>query len=217
MSRLNCILLLIAVNPAFVYSQTIIQGSVKNKEAVQIENVMVTIQDARTGTIVGFVSTDAMGEYRLSFKHDTDSLLVTVRGMAIENMTRTIPNRSATVNFIVNDNKIKLKEVRITPNPISRKSDTLSYVVDVFKGQGDRVIEDVLKKMPGINVASSGEISYNGKAISKFYIEDLDMLEGRYNIATKNIEAKDVASIQIYENISLSKWKIFSQIRSPLI
>lgn len=54
--------------------------------------------------------------------------------------------------------------------------------------------------MPGIDVAESGKISYNGKPINKFYIENLDMLKGRYGIATNNIPAKDISTVQILEN-----------------
>lgn len=51
-----------------------------------------------------------------------------------------------------------------------------------------------------MEVDASGKISYQGKAISKFYIEGLDMLGGQYGLATKNIKADDVASVQVYEN-----------------
>lgn len=64
----------------------------------------------------------------------------------------------------------------------------------------DRSIGDVLKKLPGVQVLSSGQILYQNKAISKFYVEGLDLLKGKYGIATQNIEAKNVASVQVLEN-----------------
>ena len=54
--------------------------------------------------------------------------------------------------------------------------------------------------MPGIDVQGSGQITYKGKPINKFYIENLDMLQGRYGIATNNISANDIATIQVLEN-----------------
>lgn len=152
------------------------------------------------GIISGFVSTDDDGRFQLTYTGGGDSLLVSVRGMMIEKVTRKISNRSTILDFTVEEKSNQLKEVQVKSNSIIRRSDTLSYVVGAFSRQGDRTIEDVLKKMPGIDVSSSGAITYNGKAINKFYIEDLDMLGGRYNLATRNIEAKDVASVQIYEN-----------------
>ena len=182
-----------------VKSQTLISGVVKNKTGEPMI-VTVTLQPTNKQNISGFTSTDADGRYKVAYKGTGDSILVTVRSMMIETATRRIPNRSATIDFIVTEKINKLKEVYVKSEPIHRRGDTLSYVVSQFTGQSDRTIEDALKKMPGIEVSSSGAISYNGKEINKFYIEDLDMLGGRYNLATRNIEADDVASVQIYEN-----------------
>ena len=84
--------------------------------------------------------------------------------------------------------------------PVERTGDTLTYYVEMFKDTRDRSIGDVLKKLPGIQVNSSGSISYNGKEINKFYVEGLDMLGGRYGIATNNIQASDISSVEVYEN-----------------
>lgn len=68
-----------------------------------------------------------------------------------------------------------------------------------FTEAQDRSIADVLRKMPGIEVAKSGEIRYNGQPINNFYIEGLDMLDGRYGQATNNIAPQDVASVEVVE------------------
>lgn len=73
-------------------------------------------------------------------------------------------------------------------------------MVDAFRDTTDIVIADVLKKMPGIEVKDDGKVEYKGKPISKFYIENMDMLQGRYNLATTSIAASDVASVQVMEN-----------------
>jgi hypothetical protein len=95
---------------------------------------------------------------------------------------------------------VRLKEVKINPPKIRRLNDTLNYSVDGFTDKNDRTIGDVLKKMPGITVKDDGSIIYNNKPINKFYIENSDLLQGRYGIATNNIEAKDVATVQVLEN-----------------
>lgn len=181
------------------YSQTVITGTVKNEKGEPMP-ATVTLQRLGTNAISGFASTDETGKYEVVYKGIGDSLLITVCSLISETHTRCIPNRSANVDFTITEKVNKLKEVRVTASPVRRKGDTLTYAVGVFAGQSDRTIEDVMKKLPGVEVSSSGSISYNGKEISKFYIEDLDMLGGRYNIATRNIEAKDVASVQVYEN-----------------
>lgn len=200
MKRVTSILLILIIGLLSAYSQTVIIGTVRDKQKEAVPFVTVTMQAKGESTIAGFASTDEAGCYRLTFDGNTDSLTITVRGMMVETMMRTVPNRSTTIDFIVDEKANQLKEVKVTATPVRRSNDTLTYVVGSFAGQSDRTIEDVLKKLPGIDVSSSGAITYNGKAINKFYIEDLDMLGGRYNLATRNIEAKDVASVQVYEN-----------------
>ena len=199
MKRYNVFLLLLVVFFS-AYSQTVITGTVRDKQKESVSFVTVTMQAKGESTIAGFASTDEAGRYRLTFDGTADSLTVIVRGMMIETTTCTVPNRSTTLDFTVGEKANLLKEVEVAAIPVRRSNDTLTYVVGAFAGQSDRTIEDVLKKMPGIDVSSSGAITYNGKAINKFYIEDLDMLGGRYNLATRNIEAKDVASVLVYES-----------------
>ena len=95
---------------------------------------------------------------------------------------------------------IELKEVKIQADRILQKgSDTLVYNVAAFQSEQDAVLEDVLKKMPGIQVQESGRILYKGKPVD-FTIEGMDLLKGRYGIATKNIPPRHIATVEILEN-----------------
>jgi hypothetical protein len=66
-------------------------------------------------------------------------------------------------------------------------------MVNSFSKEQDRSIGDVLKRMPGIEVPD-GKILYQGKAINKYYIEGLDLLEGKYNLANDNLPYQEVSS-----------------------
>ena len=61
-------------------------------------------------------------------------------------------------------------------------------------------MEDVLKKLPGIKVAENGSVTYQGKAINKFYIEGKDLLGSSYNQATRNMPIDAVSDVEVYEN-----------------
>ena len=83
---------------------------------------------------------------------------------------------------------------------ISAQSLVSENLVSAFKDKNDEVIGDVLKKMPGIDVTESGLITCNGIPINRFYIENMDMLQGRYGIAVKNIAVDDISIVQVLEN-----------------
>ncbi len=93
-----------------------------------------------------------------------------------------------------------LKEVTVKADRIREQGDTITYNVGSFAQQQDRTIGDVLKRMPGIDVANNGKIQYQGEDINKFYIEGSDLLGGKYGIATNGISHEDVGAVEVMEN-----------------
>ncbi|MDR0507115.1 MAG: carboxypeptidase-like regulatory domain-containing protein [Dysgonamonadaceae bacterium] len=196
-----------------IHSQIVIQGIVKDTENKGIPGINVSIREKGNPAISGFNVTDSKGKYRLEYKGEKDTLTVSTAGFNIQKQEKTVTRKNQTVDFVVSSEAITLKEVKITPPKIKQSGDTVSYSVIDFTDKNDRTIGDVLKKMPGIDVAENGQISYQDKPINKFYIEGIDLLQGRYGIATNNIEAKDVNKVEVLENhqpIKVLKDKKFS-------
>ena len=181
-----------------VSAQTVITGSVKSKSGEPLE-ASVTLQAEGSVLIAGFTYTDANGNYSAVYKGDADSIIVTISGINIGKYSKTVPNHSGIVNFEIDEKPLEIKEVTVKAPKIFASGDTINYLVGSYMDQNDRVIGDVLQKMPGIEVAPSGAIKYQGTSINRFYIENMDMLKGRYSLAVKNISAKDVATVQILE------------------
>jgi hypothetical protein len=151
-------------------------------------------------SVIAFNFSNSDGDYTIYTERKEDELLLMVYGFNIKRQIKKIANQSQKVDFIVNEEAIELKEFSVKSEKIWGTRDTVNYVVDAFRDSTDIVIGDVLKKMPGIVVKESGQIEYRGKPISKFYIENMDMLQGRYGIATNNITASDIATVQVFEN-----------------
>ena len=179
--------------------KTVIEGTVLDAQGKTVE-AYVTVAPKGTGNILGFADTDSKGHYKLEFTTQADSVTVTASGLAIGNQVKIVANRSQRVDFRVKEKTVQLKEVSVRAQKIRQNGDTLNYLVGAYQQQGDRVIGDVLKRMPGIEVADNGGIKYNGKSIKKFYVEEMDLLQGRYGLATNNINASDVATVQVLEN-----------------
>ena len=68
-------------------------------------------------------------------------------------------------------NALELKEVIVTAKKIRQSGDTISYSAATYRGKNDKTLEDLLRKMPGIEVKADGQITYNGQWINEFYIE----------------------------------------------
>lgn len=115
---------------------------------------------------------------------------------------KSIPLDSVTFPIVVEleQGTTLLKEVIVKADRIREQGDTITYHVGSFAQGQDRSIGDVLKRMPGLNVESSGKIQYQGEDINKFYIEGTDLLGGKYGLATNGISHEDVGSIEVMEN-----------------
>ena len=192
-------MVILAEMPIAIMAQTVIEGRVLDAEG-RAKVAYVTVSSKGTEGILGFADTDKEGHYRLSFTAKGDSVVVTASGLSIGRHVAVLANRSQRFDFRVEERELKLKEVTVKARKIRQAGDTLNYAVGTYKQQGDRVIGDVLKRMPGIEVSDNGKIRFNGKAITKFYVEDMDLLQGRYGLATNNINAGDVATVQVLRN-----------------
>lgn len=95
---------------------------------------------------------------------------------------------------------LNLEEVVVTAKKVERASDTISFYASTYASKEDIVLEDVLRKMPGIEITGDGQIIYNGQWIKDFYVEGMDMLGGNYGVATKNIDAQDISAVQLIED-----------------
>ena len=182
------------------FSQTIIEGTVKDENNEFLMGTIITVYEKGSDSPISYTIAEDNGKYKCSFESDIDSLLVKASLLGYKTGMIKIINQSQHINFVLKEQKQKLKEIIIKTKPIEISKDTITYRVSAFKKDEDRVLVDVLKRLPGITVRKDGTILFEGKAINKFYIENNDLLEGRYNLASNNLDVKDISSVQIYEN-----------------
>ncbi len=177
-----------------------ISGSITEKNGEVVAGANVLVQSADGKKLFSYGSSDGEGRYEVRFRSDADSVSVSVTGFNLAKVSKVVPANIGRLDFSVEYSALKIKEVKVEASVIERKKDTVTYYVANFKDSTDRSIGDVLMKLPGIEVTPSGQIKYQGKSINKFYVEGLDMLGGQYGIATNNIQASDIAKVEVYED-----------------
>ena len=183
-----------------VFSQIVIKGKIEDKNGNTISKANILIYKKATENIITYNISDNNGNYSISFPSSYEEVDIQVRCMGYETITETIENKSINKNFTLIEKVFELKDVVVKSSPIRQKGDTIKYFVNSFSKEQDRSIGDVLKRMPGIEVLSDGKILYQGRPINKYYIEGLDLLEGKYNLANENLPFKEVTQVQILEN-----------------
>lgn len=160
----------------------------------------VIIKTFDKAKLIAFCTTNNKGEYKLSIESGAETLNLNYEHIAYKTVTFVLQNKSQQQNTYLASKPVSIREVAVKAPEIIVKKDTVSYNVKAFTSAGDRNIEDVIKKLPGLKVADNGAISYQGKTINSFKIEDMNMLGGKYTLATKNVQAKDVSRVEVIEN-----------------
>lgn len=164
------------------------------------KEVIVTMLQPSDSSIVAYSVTDEQGRYSLNATVASDEMLIKVTGFNIRSKVVRIKSCSQTCAIAVEEENMKLREVVVKAQKLWGSRDTLNYLVSAYTREHDRTIADVLRQLPGITITDDGTINYQGTPINRFYIENLDMLQGRYNLATEGIKAEDVATVQVLEN-----------------
>ena len=194
-------IILYVVLAASASAQVKVTGRVIDLQNKPVSDVIVKMVSG-TKTLA-FTSTNAKGEYALEVKNAPSgevTLQFTHISYEKESELVMLRDKVTKVDMILSPKSISLKEVTVKPDPLRQRGDTLSHNLASFLGKGDVTLEDGLKRLPGVDVSQNGGISYMGKPISQFNIEGLDMLGGKYNLATRNIPADYVTNVEIVRN-----------------
>lgn len=197
--RLLFAFVLLALMFQLGFAQISVRGRILGKEDKQaIAAAIVSLSPVQGGSMRQTTS-DKDGYFTLTIS-GCDSAWLRVRSLGAVPYSQKISTRASSQhNIYLTPTETKLKEVIVEAPSILQRGDTLTYLNSQFKTADDRVLADVLRRLPGIEVADNGRITYQGKPISKFYVEGLDLMQGRYGVITNNLDVNKVASVQVLE------------------
>ena len=171
----------------------------------QVKAIVGSVTDEESGQPVAGAIVQAVGGKNYTFT--TNDGRFSLKGEARQIRVQSMGYRCIVVDVTESPMHIKmkpeatqLKDVIIKAPDIIQKSDTLVYSMSKWAQKQDRNMADVLRRLPGVEVAEDGGIKYNGEPINKFYIDGSDFVNDRYGVATNNISPDDVSSVEIMEN-----------------
>lgn len=185
-------------------SQFKISGNISDNLGNPVAEASVSIGLAGLESSLFFTRTDSIGKYQfwLSDSFSLKTLIIRVNAFGYIKSNALLYPPFGKKNFRLEPEIAELPSVVVTDNPvrIRKKGDTLSYNVKGYSNPLDRVIGDVIKKLPGIVVEENGRIYYNGVPINNFYIDGDNLLDDKYSLATRTIPYGMVDKVQVIEN-----------------
>lgn len=183
-----------------VQSQRKLSGRITGNEGEPIGGANILVTPKGSAVILSFAMTDGAGNFNINLQSAVDSMVIKVVAFGYSSASKTVSSSVAEINFQLNHQVTELPTVIITTPPIVEVGDTINFRIDAFSNKQDRVIRDVIARLPGIEIDAGGQITFQGKSISHYYIDGLDLLGDQYNIANQNIPADLVDRVQILRN-----------------
>ena len=199
------ILLLFIAMPTLLFSQNIkFSGVVKSNTGEPLELANVIAFKKGTKFLQGYSITDSKGNYKLSLAPEQEyTLKVSYLGYESQSIDITIDDSKKDIikNIALKESSESLNEMEITYEmPVKIVGDTIVYNSDSFTTGTEKKLEDVLKKLPGVDIDENGEVEVEGKKVQKVLVEGKEFFDGDSKLATQNIPASAIDKVQVLRN-----------------
>ncbi|TDX13945.1 carboxypeptidase-like regulatory domain-containing protein [Flavobacterium sp. S87F.05.LMB.W.Kidney.N] len=201
MSKLYLFLAFLITSVSF--SQSIrFDGFIQDEQKNPLEMANIMAVNTATKAMDSYGITNDKGKFQLTLKPNTAyTIKVSYLGMKSKEIAVTTKAENMNQNIVLDGAGIELEGVEIVREmPVSIKGDTIVYNADSFKSGTEKKLEDVLKKLPGVEVNADGEIEVEGKKVSKLMVEGKDFFDGDTKLGVKNIPADAIDKIQVLRN-----------------
>lgn len=167
----------------------------------------VSVVNAKDSTLVTFTRADSAGKFKLSSLEKGKYLLSSSyvgyvpvwRPLEIHREGEEINLGNINMTDIQNAGDVTVIARRA---PVTINNDTVEFNTENFKTQPNAVVEDLLKKLPGITVDNDGTVRMNGQRINRVLVNGKEFFTGDPKIATKNLDADAIDKVQVFDKKS---------------
>lgn len=164
------------------------------------------MRDNADSTFVAATSAGRDGSFRLGGVA-RGKYLVSFSFLGYETLTRRVTMADKNIDMgrvTMAESSILLQETTVVgvKTEIVVKEDTIEYNADSYRTQPNAVVEDLLKRLPGVEVDSEGKITANGKEITKILVDGEEFFSDDPKVATKNLPVNIVDKLQVIDRKS---------------
>ena len=188
--------------------KTLIKGQLADTVGGPLPSATVMLLNAADSSLVNFSVTDAQGNFALKNVSKGDYLFkVSFLGFR----THTQKITTASIGGIMEMGQIKMEaastelgEIEISAEraPVTVKRDTIEFNAGSFKTKQNAVVEDLLKKLPGVEVDNDGNITAQGEQVRRVTVDGKNFFGTDPKLATKNLPADAVDKVQVFDKKS---------------
>ena len=202
---------LVGFFPALAHAQStkaIISGTVIDTTKAPLLGATVVVLQAKDSVLKNFALSDREGNFVIKRVAEGDYILqITFIGFQKVSQPFSIAAGQTSWeagNVMLQPEILTADEVSIEADrtPILMKGDTIQYNADAFKTQPNAVVEDLLKKLPGVEVERDGTVKAQGETVQKVLVDGKEFFGDDPKMATKNLPADAVDNVQVFDKKS---------------
>ena len=186
---------------ASLQAQLKFQGRVLDSVQTPLESASLVAIDKESNSLETFAITNAQGAFELKLKNNkTYKIQVSYIGLETAEEDLSTTDQDIEKDYTLYP-AFALDEVELVVKmPVAVRGDTLVYDADSFQNGSERKLEDIVEKLPGVEINENGQIEVEGKVVNKLMVNGKDFFDGDTKVATKNIPSSAVDKIQILRN-----------------
>lgn len=202
-NRLIICIIQLCFSNNFMLSQTPwkVEGHLIDSLGVPIEMAVVYANSSIDSSFISFTNSNEKGDFSLLIPFNNSKIILNINRLGYKPIKYLI-TLDTLINHLIFElspqlNSIKEVIVKAERARIVEQGDTTTYRLKEFRDSTEYSIEDLLKKLPGIEVNEEGKIKANGKDIKTVLVEGADMFGRQYTIGTKNIRAIAIEQVDV--------------------
>jgi hypothetical protein len=209
MKQFLILFLLLTAQTLFSQSRNLqIEGIVTDTAGLPLPAVTVALSLQKDSTLIGFGMTDDQGHFILK-RIAADDYYLQISYLGYQNYHQNLSLRPENPKtdlgkIALRAGNLLLNTVNVTSDrmPLQMRKDTIEYNAQAFKTQPGSVVEDLLKKLPGVQVDANGNVRAQGERVQNILVDGKDFFGQDPKIATKNLPADAVDKVQVYDKKS---------------
>ncbi len=186
----------------------IVKGTLQETTSTQaITDATVTVMAAKDSSLISFTLSSNSGFFEIN-NLDSGAYYLLVSYEGLETLKKSfhisVTNPVADLGLVKMDKRYKtLKEVVVQDDaPVKIKGDTLAFNANAFKTKPNATVEDLLKKMPGMQVDKDGTVKAQGENVQKVYVDGKEFFGNDPKLATKNLSADMIDQVEVFDDMS---------------
>lgn len=183
-----------------------ITGKVVDENSEPLIQATVRLLSPRDSSFVKGTVTDLNGAYRLSGVNKGKYIVeASYVGYSPAMTNITVDNSNISLNPLrLSESSVMLKDVTVVgvKTQVKVMEDTVEFNADSYKTQPNAVVEDLLKRLPGVEVGSDGKITANGKDVSKILVDGKEFFSDDPTVASKNLPVDMIEKLQVVDRKS---------------